>query len=392
MKVACIAVSRIPSTTANSIQVMKACQAISQLGHEVHLYVPKHKHLLKERDLASFYGVNTQFTIEWLASPPGFRRYDFAFKAVRMARRWKADLTYVWFLQAGVFSLLAGLPVIIELHGPPEGRFGPTLFRLFQKLPGKKRALAITQALAALIRKKFDPNIVDDGLIHISPNGVDLERYKDLPLPTDARSLLGLPPALTVGYTGHLYPGRGMTLLTELASCYPRINFLWVGGNDQEINQWRERLSANNIVNITLTGFIKNEQLPLYQAAADILLMPYERVITGSSGGNSSAYASPMKMFEYMASKRAIISSDLPVIREVLNSSNSVLCPAEDIEAWCQALGDLILDEARRQTLVEQAWLDIQRYTWLERAHKALEGFPYPSEVPSQGRILTNEP
>ncbi len=392
MKVACISASKVPSTTANSIQVMKACQAISQLGHEVHLFVPKHKHQLQVVDLPSFYGLNTQFTIEWLTSPPGFHRYDFAFNAVRKARRMDADLTYVWFLQAGVFSLLARLPVIIELHGPPEGRFGPSIFRLFQKLPGKKRILPITQALAGLLHENFNLGVDYRGLIQISPNGVDLDRYKDLPEPPAARSMLGLPASLTVGYTGHLYPGRGMTLLTELASCYPRINFLWVGGNDQEINQWRKHLTANHIGNITLTGFIKNDQLPLYQAASDILLMPYERVITGSSGGNSSDYASPMKMFEYMASRRAIISSDLPVIREVLNPSNATLCPAEDIEAWCQALGDLILDETRRQSLADQAWLDIQKYTWLERAHKALEGFPNPAEVPSQGHILTNEP
>jgi glycosyltransferase involved in cell wall biosynthesis len=392
MRIACIAASRVPSTTANSIQVMKACQAISQLGHEVHLFVPKHKHPLSEHDLTSFYGINTPFSIDWLASPRGFRRYDFAINAIRLARRVKADLTYVWFLQAGVFSLLAGLPVIIEQHGPPEGRSGPTLFRLFQKLPGKKRILAITQALASLLRENFKIRLDDQGLIQISPNGVDLERYKDLPQPAAARSMLGLPPATTVAYTGHLYPGRGMTLLTELASCYPGLSFLWVGGNDHEISLWRERLAANNIGNITLTGFIKNEQLPLYQAAADILLMPYERVITGSSGGDSSAYASPMKMFEYMACRRAIISSDLPVIREVLNPANAMLCPAEDIEAWCQALGELILDEARRQALSDQAWQDIQQYTWLERAHKALEGFPYPAESPSQSQILTDEP
>jgi hypothetical protein len=95
-----------------------------------------------------------------------------------------------------------------------------------------------------------------------------------------------------------------------------------------------------------------------------------------------------MKMLEYMACRRAIISSDLPVIREVLNPSNAMLCPAEDIEAWCQALGELILDEARRQALSDQAWQDIQQYTWLERAHKALEGFPYPAESPSQAKSL----
>jgi glycosyltransferase involved in cell wall biosynthesis len=167
-----------------------------------------------------------------------------------------------------------------------------------------------------------------------------------------------------------------MTLLTELARCFPGINFLWVGGREQDVNSWRAHLAAENIGNITLTGFVENSQLPLFQAAADILLMPYENMITGSSGGNSSTYASPMKMFEYMASQRPIISSDLPVIREVLNPSNAMLCPAEDIEVWSQALGNLIYDADKRQALAKQAWLDIQQYTWLERARKALEGFP----------------
>jgi glycosyltransferase involved in cell wall biosynthesis len=82
-----------------------------------------------------------------------------------------------------------------------------------------------------------------------------------------------------------------------------------------------------------------------------------------------------MKMFEYMACRRAIISSDLPVIREVLNSANAMLCPPEDIGIWSQALGSLIYDEERRLALANQAWLDIQPYSWLERARKSLEGF-----------------
>ena len=375
MKVACISASRVPSTTANSMQVMKVCQAISQLGHEVYLFLPRQKLQPKNADLISLYGLKTQFPIEWLSSQPGLHRYDFALQAVRKAHRTKADITYVWFFQAGIFSLFAHLPVIIELHGPPEGRFGPRLFRFFQQLPGKKRLLPITLALANQLHERFNINLDDQDLMQISPNGVDLERYINLPEPTAARIRLGMPSTLTVGYTGHLYPGRGMTLLTELARCFPRINFLWVGGRQQDVNMWHERLAVENIGNVTLTGFVDNNQLPLFQAAADILLMPYERVITGSSGGNSSSYASPMKMFEYMASKRAIISSDRPVIREVLNASNAMLCPPEDVDAWSQALGCLIFDQEKRQALADQAWLDIQHYTWLERTRKALEGF-----------------
>jgi glycosyltransferase involved in cell wall biosynthesis len=213
-------------------------------------------------------------------------------------------------------------------------------------------------------------------LVQISPNGVDLERYASLPTPLEARAQLSLTPTLTVGYTGHLYPGRGMSLLLELARRFPQANFIWVGGSETDVKTWQERLSGSNISNVTLTGFIQNCQLPLYQAAADILLMPYERTISGSSGGDSATYASPMKMFEYMASQRPIISSDLPVIREVLKPSNAILCPPGDTEAWAEALGNLILNETKRRTLADHAWQDVQGYTWLERARKALQNFP----------------
>ncbi len=375
MNVACISASRVPSTAANSMQVMKACQAIRQLGHDVHLFLPRHTLQQKNVDLSSFYGLNTPFSIDYLSGQRNLNRYDFAFWAARKARQIKADIAYVWFVQAGIFSLLAHLPVVFELHGPPEGQFGPALFRIFQKIPGTKRLLPITHALASQLEKRFKIDPSDQRKVRTAPNGVDLERYADLPDPATARSQLGLPSSLTVGYTGHLYPGRGMSLLIELARCFPRICFLWVGGRPQEAEMWKKRLEDERINNIRVTGFVENSQLPLYQAAADILLMPYERAIMGSSGGNSSSYASPMKMFEYMACKRAIISSDLPVIREVLNSKNAMLCPPEDIGVWSQALGSLIYDEEKRQELAGQAWVDIQQYTWLERARKALDGF-----------------
>jgi glycosyltransferase involved in cell wall biosynthesis len=179
----------------------------------------------------------------------------------------------------------------------------------------------------------------------------------------------------TVVCTGHLYAGRGVELFVELARRFPHLNFLWVGGQPEDVEGWRKRLLSEGLSNLTLTGFVENSQLPRYQAAADVLLMPYERVIAGSGGGNSAAYCSPMKMFEYMACGRAIISSDLPVIREVLNDHNAVLCPPEDLAGWVQALRLLFDNPAVRENLARQAFEDVQGYTWIERQRKAMEGF-----------------
>jgi glycosyltransferase involved in cell wall biosynthesis len=378
MKITCISASEVPSSKANSIQVMKACQALAQSGHTVQLFVPavhgeqpagKGSSLAK---LASFYGLATSFPVEWLPANPRLRRYDFSLSAVRRARQWGAEVVYAWPPQAAVFALLRRLPVLLEMHGEPEGTLGPLLFRLFLRLPGRKRWLPITQALVDLLAGRYP---VGQAPYCVSPNGVDLERFTDLPDPSLARRTLGLPERPTVGYTGHLYPGRGVTLLVELARRFPQVHFLWVGGHPADVDHWRGQLVSANITNVTLTGFIENSRLPLYQAAADILLMPYERVIAGSSGGNSAAYCSPMKMFEYMACGRAIISSDLPVIGEVLNERNAVLCPPEQADAWANALNGLLADASQRQALAHTALLDVQAYTWLERARRALEGF-----------------
>jgi glycosyltransferase involved in cell wall biosynthesis len=384
MKITCISASEVPSSKANSIQVMKACQALVQLGHTVQLLVPTagqtqpagERLSLAERPnmagLASFYGLAASFPVEWLPANPRLRRYDFSWSAIQRARRWGAEAVYVWPPQAAVLALLCRLPVLLEMHGEPEGSFGPLLFRLFLRWPGRKRWLPITQALVDLLASRYP---VARAPYRVSPNGVDLERFIDLPEPTLARQTLGLPERPTAGYTGHLYAGRGVTLLVELARRFPQVHFLWVGGHPADVEHWRGQLASENITNVTLTGFVENSRLPLYQASADVLLMPYERVITGSSGGNSAAYASPMKMFEYMACGRAIISSDLPVIGEVLNTSNAVLCPPEEAEAWVSALGGLLADDHRRQALARTALQHAQAYTWIERARKALEGF-----------------
>jgi hypothetical protein len=145
MKIVCIAASQVPSSTANSIQVMKACQALAQLGHEVRLLVPQVEapdgQPASTPDLKSHYGLETIFPIEWLPTHPRWKRYDFCWRAVQRAKALGADLVYVWPLQAACFALLAKLPVVMEMHGPPEGALGPWLFRLFLKLPGRKRLL-----------------------------------------------------------------------------------------------------------------------------------------------------------------------------------------------------------------------------------------------------------
>jgi len=166
-----------------------------------------------------------------------------------------------------------------------------------------------------------------------------------------------------------------MELLFGLAQRLPKVHFLWVGGRPQDVIRWQARLHSAGVKNVTLTGFVDKGDLPLYQAAGDFLLMPYEKSIAGSSGGNSVAICSPMKMFDYLAAGRVILSSDLPVLYEVLNNNNAVFCPAEDVDAWQAVLESLLADPVRCNALAQQARLDGQNFSWLARAQNALDGF-----------------
>jgi glycosyltransferase involved in cell wall biosynthesis len=367
MNIAAIAGSTIPSDTANSLQVMKACQALVQLGHQLTLIVPGSTNA--PVDLRAHYGLQSDFPIEWLRSSS--RRW-FTWEAVRRARALRVDLIYTWFPQSAVFGLLGRLPVVFEIHIQPTGTFGPAWHRAFARLRGRKRLASITRALVDLLERDFHVRLPSNEVV-IAPNGVDLERFVSLPDPVTARRQIGWREAPTVICTGHLYAGRGAELFLALAKSLPRAHFVWVGGRAEEISQWKARARSDNI---TFTGFVLNSELPLYQAAADILLMPYSRSIMGSSGtADSAAVASPMKMFEYMAAGRAIVSADLPVIREVLNEENAVFCKPEELIAWKSALETLLHDESRRTTLGAQARQDVQGYTWLARAERILNGF-----------------
>ena len=102
------------------------------------------------------------------------------------------------------------------------------------------------------------------------------------------------------------------------------------------------------------------------------MLTPYQREVRVHGGGEVSAWMSPLKIFECMASAKPIISSDLPVLREVLTHEvNALLCDPEDIESWVAAIERLRDDHALRVRLSERAAHDFDaNYAWSKRAEQ----------------------
>ncbi len=363
MTIAVITNSRIPSLTANSIQAMKVTQALMQLDHDVRMFAPKESDPVSKQTLLTHYGLRLAPDLELLPSERHLKRLDFILHAQRAAKRFKADLIYTWLPQSAVLGLWSGYPVVLEMHADVAGRMGAWWLRQFWKAKSRmpRRMTVTTSALRIALERSTKLQFKDEALL-IAPNGVELERYAELPSPLEARHQLNLPEGLTVGFTGHIYPGRGADLLFELAKQMPAVNFLWVGGTPELVEFWRGKLTEARMTNVTMTGFVQHEIIPLYQAASDVLLMPYSRSISASSGQDIAEVINPMKMFEYMAAGRGIISANLDSIREVLNEGNAVLVePVEEgnrelgIGNWKAAIESLLADEPRRLALGAQA-------------------------------------
>ena len=379
MKIACISASMIPGRTANAIQTMKACEALASLGHEVRLWLPDFGDEFSWDEASEMYGLSQVFQVRRLRVLMALGRYDFSLRAVLEAQRWGADLLYVWPLQAAAFASQVGSPTVLEMHDEPSGRMGPWLFRQYLRGSGARCLLFTTHELERHLSVQFDAARIRE-LARYGPNGVDLERYRNLPGPSAARGQLGLEDRFTAVYTGHLYQGRGADLMFALAQRQPEVNFLWAGGTKEAIENWRQRIEQAELENLKLMGFVPNQRLPLVQAAGEVLLMPYERRIEVSGGGDSARFASPMKIFEYLAAGRAIMSSDLPILREVISEESAVLLPPEDLEAWHAGLAELRADEAGRQALGRAARQLAEQHSWQARASRALAGIAEPDK------------
>lgn len=385
MKIALIAPTFLPARRANTIQVMKMAQALTSLDHIVQVSVPgKPEQPVSWDDLAHQYGLRKKINVRWLPVNPHLRSYDFGWRAVRLARREGMDLVYTRHPQAAAVAARLGTPTILEMHDLPGGKMGPWLLRLFLSGRGAKRLVVITQqlqqAMAGMLGTfGFAHN--HPSFCRVLPDGVDLDRYQDLPVPNIARQLLADREAIpgleegrfTAGYTGHLYAGRGRELILEIARRLPEVCFLLAGGEPESVQQIREAARSGRLSNLIVVGYIPNAELPRYQAACDLLLMPYQRQVAASSGGDIGRFLSPMKLFEYLACRRPILSSDLVVLREILDEESAVLLPPDEPEAWVQAIHALQNDPVHRAALADRAGELAMQYTWEARARRLLE-------------------
>ena len=364
MNIAYVSLSYVPSRRASSVHVMKMCAALARAGHDVRLIAKRSPDRAEAAaDPHAFYGVSG-FAVDALPRPRrrgGGVVFALATLGALVARRRATELVYSRDLVGAITALELRMPTVAELHAVPHD---PRIRALARRVV-RHRALRGLVVISDALRR-------DLALHDLVPRHAPIVVAHDAADPPGpvvlARTRAARP---RIGYVGNLYPGRGIELVVELAARLPGCDFELVGGSPADLAAWRAR---TQLPNLRFAGFVRPAELAEHYRRFDVVLMPYPRSGIGvASGANdTSRWCSPMKMFEYMASGAPIVSSDLPVLGEVLrDGENALIAPAGDAPRWQAAVERLVADPALAARLARQAYDDLVRdHTWDTRVRR----------------------
>jgi glycosyltransferase involved in cell wall biosynthesis len=290
-------------------------------------------------------------------------------KAIREHRPDCVYERYNLFLPAGIWAARRyKLPLLLEVNAPileERSRYdGLSLTRLArwsQAYAWRKAdmVLPVTQVLGDIVASYG----VDPKRIVVIPNGINGKRFEFAPDVEAAKRALGLEGRLVLGFTGFVRDWHGLDKVLDMIVNDPpesRRHLLVVGDGParQGLEQQARELGIEN--RVTFTGIVGRDDVARHVAAFDIALQP--AVV---------AYASPLKLFEYLALGKAIIGPAQPNIEEILRPDyNAVLFDPASTQSLAEAVDRLCSDRILREKVAANARLTVveQKLTWHENA------------------------
>jgi len=248
--------------------------------------------------------------------------------------------------------------VWFECHAPPKDL---SIFRS----SNLKGLITTTDEMAEIAVKSGLPR----SRTLVFPNCIDLNDFKEEFSKDTARKSLNLKQdAFLLVYSGHLYDHKGIPLMLEFAKRNPSIEIVLVGGWNSDVLKLKEIINEKGIGNMSLVGHQNWDNVYLYLKAADVLLLPTSKT------WEEASWTSPLKLFEYMASERAIVASDLPNICKIINHrKEGMLFSSDDICSFEAQIADLRAKDELREEIANNALQKVQQFSWKLRAKKILD-------------------
>ena len=358
------------------VHIEELISALRDLGHEV--ITVGHVDMEAERPA----GGPSVFDATQRGLPKFLREsLEFGYSLLAYRRLRQACLTHepnVLYERANLF-LVAGvwirrrykLPYLLEVNAPlfhERNSYGGIALKRLARWSEETAwrnadyVLPVSNVLADHVRRAGVP----EERIVVVPNAVDPGRF-DVPLDgTEVKKRLGLENRTVLGFAGYLRDWHRLDRVIDLLDRDDgnNLHFLVVG-NGSGLPALRRRVRARGVSQqVTFLGSAPRDDMPGLISAFDIALQP-----------GVTAYASPLKIYEYMALGRAIVAPDTPNIREILSHGETALLFEPDSDtSFVQTIERLALDPSLRATLGASARAAIvdQGLTWEKTARRVV--------------------
>ncbi|MGH8124552.1 MAG: glycosyltransferase family 4 protein [Rhodanobacteraceae bacterium] len=367
---------RIGSKDGQYVHIEEMVGALRQAGHEVLVVGPDG---FDERA----FGGESGFVSKLKSHLPGsiYELMEFAYnvvdyaRLVRAVRAFRPDVIY----ERYNLSLLSGVrarkrfkvPLLLEVNSPlfaersaHGGLKLPRLARWSERRiwQAADHVFAVTRVLGDIVAEAGVPPL----RITITPNGINPQRFHPGDGADAGKKRLGFEPASVVlGFVGFARPWHGLDAVIDLLAEYRGthdLRFLLVGEGPATAALQRQAERVGVADRVRITGVVDRDEVRGHIEAFDVAML-----------ANVVPYASPLKLFEYMACSKAIIAPDQPNLVEILTAGqDALLFKPGSRSAFIAAIRRLIEDASLRERLGAAANETLTRraLSWAENARR----------------------
>lgn len=378
MKLAYIDPNPLPDQRTVPLQILQNVDAMAENGVDVRLFSPRgpvdpQEILNRPLNDGVFHYVIPNLKSKWWYIS-GSNRYFYR-AAVEWLEDMQPDVIFVRNLKLAYHLLnRTSLPIFFEVHEIFQKSFAeshPMTWRNKRKLARLaimedfvyahvKGLIVKTQTMADDLKDLYGfttPTL-------ISPNGYDHHQTtspQEMPNSGEKRIIL---------YLGTLHPWKGLdTLLQALPHIHSKGEVWIAGGKPNEVEDLRGKIASLGMEDrVKLLGAVPAKERFDVIHQADICVHPLTNI------SMASRYTSPLKLFEYMAMGKAIVTADVPALREVLrNEHNALLTAPGNPTDLADAINRLMNDQKLTDALGKNAYEEALNYTWVARTKHILD-------------------
>ncbi|MFH1751758.1 MAG: glycosyltransferase [archaeon] len=255
----------------------------------------------------------------------------------------------------------------IEVHKGLKGfAFKPLIKRKFDSV---KAIITQTETLKKIISKHTKTPVF------VVSNGVNIERFNNKINGNNKRKQLGLKQDETlIVFSGAFREWHGVQDIPLIAEKLKKekVKFLLLG-NGLLFNEVKEIVKENGLQEkVILFGSVSQDELPEFLAAADIFIAPFN-VSRYPMLEKHGFWWSPMKLFEFLAMGKPIVSYDFNEVKKIVGNAG-ILAENSNLDDFVIKLEKLIKDKKLRLSLGLNAEKKaVNEFSWNKKALETIK-------------------